>query len=86
MRQRWRAFFGTNIPGYRKRRQRARGNALLGLLWGFLLTYVLSEVVLGMYAHLWHRVVAVAGAAVIYIASYLWLLHRYYARHTRPRT
>ena len=76
--QRWRTFFGTDAPGSRKRKQNARGNALLGLFGGFLLAYMISEAALGTLVHPIHWTAAGVTAVVLYIASYLWLLRRYY--------
>ncbi len=78
--QRWRTFFGTATPGARKRKQNARGNALIGLLGGFLIAYITSEVVLGSFMHPLHWLAAGAVAVVLYFSSYLWLLRRSYVR------
>lgn len=80
MLQRWRTFFGTAAPGARKRKQNARGNALLGLFGGFLAAYMISEVALGRFMHPIHWTAAGVTAVVLYIGSYLWLLRRYYTR------
>lgn len=84
--RRWRSFFGANIPGYRKRKQTARGNALLGLFGGFLVAYIISEVALGRYMHPIHWLGAASGALVLYVGSYLWLLRRYYTQQTQRGT
>jgi hypothetical protein len=81
--QRWRSFVGSNVPGYRKRKRRALGNAILGLFAGFLAVYMISEVALGFTPHPVHWLAAGVGAVVVYIVSYLWLLRRSYTRQIK---
>jgi ABC-type antimicrobial peptide transport system permease subunit len=84
--QRWRTFFGSNVPGYRKRKQHARGNAILGLLGGFLVSYIISEVGLEFTPHPLHWVAAGVGAVAIYLVTYLWLLRRSYTQQINKKT
>lgn len=81
--QRWRRFVGSDAPGYRKRKQNARSNALLGLFGGFLAVYMVSEFVLASRMHPIHWLGAVVGAVVIYFVTYLWLLRRSYTRQIK---
>lgn len=84
--QRWRSFFGAHVPGYRKRKQTARGNALLGLFGGFLFAYIISEAALGRFMHPIHWTAAGTVAILFYVGSYLWLLRRYFTRQLHHRT
>ena len=79
----WRAFVGSNVPGYRQRQRQARGNAVIGLLGGFSVVYLLSEFALTAQIHPIHWGAAGISAVAIYLASYVWLLRRSYMRHSR---
>ena len=79
----WQTFVGSNVPGYRQRRRQARGNAVIGLLVGFGVAYMLSELALRAQIHPLHWVVAGISAVAIYFASYLWSLRRAYTRQSR---
>ena len=82
----WRSFFGRDVPGYRQRRRQARSSALMGLLGGFGVAYLISEFVLRAQIHPVHWVAAGASAIVVYLVSYLWLLRRAYARQLGKQT
>jgi len=72
-----RAYSARIIPkGYEKRRREAYGNAVIGLFVGFLVAYVLSELLLASYPHPWHWLGASVGAGIGYVVTRGWLLHR----------
>ena len=79
----WRTFVGSSVPGYRQCRRQACGSAVIGLLGGFGVAYMLSEFALQAQIHPMDWVIAGISAVAIYFASYLWLLRRAYTRHSR---
>lgn len=81
--QMWRSFVGSAAPGYRKRKQRAQGNAMLGLFGGFLAAYIVSEFMLATRMHPVHWLGAAVGAVIVYLVTYLWLLRRSYTQQNR---
>lgn len=72
----WTRFIGSATPGYRKRKREAAGQALMFMLFGFAVAYMLSEFALSRMLHPVHWAAAGISAVLLYVGAYIWMLHR----------